>query len=156
METAAQSGDRALAEELLVYFVDQKLTDCFAAQLYACYDLLRPDAVLELAWTRGMMDYAFPFFIQAVREYTTKVDKLLADAHEHKAAAETEAKEAKEAQAAQNMYASLIPHPALPAPADWVAANPAAYAHYDPYSNQVAAYTGGVGAYGHAQGGYGF
>ena len=157
METAAQSGDRALAEELLIFFVDQKLTDCFAAQLYACYDLLRPDAVLELAWTRGMVDFAFPYFIQAVREYTTKVDKLLADAHEHKAAAETEKKEAKEAQAAHNNMYALLP-PALPAPADWAAANPAAYAHYDPYANQVGAYTGGaVSAYGMPQqSGYGF
>ncbi len=164
METAAQSGDRALAEELLTYFVDQKLTDCFAAQLYACYDLLRPDAVLELAWTRGVIDFAFPFFIQAVREYTTKVDKMLTEAQEHKVAAESEAKEAKEAHAAHNMYNSLMP-PALPAPADWVAANPAAYAHYDPYAaQQGAAYGGagqqvavyGQGGYGHpAQGGYG-
>jgi clathrin heavy chain len=155
METAAQSGDRDLAEELLAFFVEHKLTDCFAAALYACYDLLRPDAVLETAWTHGMLEFAFPYCIQVVREYTGKVDKMRADAHEDKAAADVQAKEAKDAQAAHNMYATLLP-PALPAPGDWAAANPAAYAHYDPYAQQqTQAYAaGGYPAGGYPAGGY--
>lgn len=44
--------------------------------MYACYDLVRPDVVLELAWRHKMMDYAMPYLIQVLREYSSKVDKL--------------------------------------------------------------------------------
>jgi clathrin heavy chain len=37
---------------------------CFAACLYTCYDLIRPDVALELAWKNGVMDMAMPFLIQ--------------------------------------------------------------------------------------------
>lgn len=29
-----------------------------------CYDLLRPDVILELAWKNGIMDFAMPYMIQ--------------------------------------------------------------------------------------------
>lgn len=99
METASQSGDRELAEELLVYFIDQvetsheicflplcmeiifvvfsgadgKITfllliqgkkECFASCLFVCYDLIRPDVALELAWLNNMIDFAFPYLLQ--------------------------------------------------------------------------------------------
>jgi hypothetical protein len=38
--------------------------ECFAAALYTCYDLLRPDSVLELAWRHKLIDNAFPYIIQ--------------------------------------------------------------------------------------------
>merc|ERR1712127_952351 len=41
-----------------------------------CYDLLRPDVVMELSWKHGMNDFAMPFFIQTMREMTERVDKL--------------------------------------------------------------------------------
>merc|ERR1711953_1181540 len=40
METARDSGNQELAENLLRYFVDQDLKECFAACLYTCYDLI--------------------------------------------------------------------------------------------------------------------
>ena len=67
METTAQSGDAELASDLLKYFVEHKLKECFAASLYTCYELLRPDAVLEMAWTNGLTELAMPYLIQ-VRE----------------------------------------------------------------------------------------
>eukprot|EP00217_Crustomastix_stigmatica_P007377 CAMPEP_0183790040 /NCGR_PEP_ID=MMETSP0803_2-20130417/775_1 /TAXON_ID=195967 /ORGANISM="Crustomastix stigmata, Strain CCMP3273" /LENGTH=1665 /DNA_ID=CAMNT_0026034229 /DNA_START=270 /DNA_END=5267 /DNA_ORIENTATION=+ len=112
METCANSGDQELAEELLSYFVEQQNKECFAACLYTCYELIRPDIVLELAWTNGMLDFAMPFMVQFVRDYISKVDQLLIDKQEAKEAEETQAKEAAE----QNqMYQQLLP-PALPAP----------------------------------------
>jgi clathrin heavy chain len=48
METAAQSGDSEIAEELLHFFVKEKQTESFAAMLYTCYDLIRPDVALEV------------------------------------------------------------------------------------------------------------
>lgn len=48
METAAQSGDKALAEELLHFFVDSGEKESFAAHLFTCYDLISPDVALEV------------------------------------------------------------------------------------------------------------
>merc|ERR1712188_255743 len=42
METAAQSGERELAEELLKGFIEDGNKECFAACLYTCYDLIKP------------------------------------------------------------------------------------------------------------------
>ncbi|MCI10975.1 clathrin heavy chain 1-like, partial [Trifolium medium] len=64
METASQSGERELAEELLVYFIDQGKKECFASCLFVCYDLIRADVVLELAWMHNMIDFAFPYLLQ--------------------------------------------------------------------------------------------
>mmetsp|Transcript_88548 Transcript_88548/g.255372 ORF Transcript_88548/g.255372 Transcript_88548/m.255372 type:complete len:1482 (+) Transcript_88548:892-5337(+) len=76
METAFESGNPELAESLLRYFVDNDMKECFAACLYTCYDLIRPDVGLELAWRKGMTDFAMPFLIQVLREYTSRVDAL--------------------------------------------------------------------------------
>lgn len=75
----------------------------FISSALKCYDLLRPDVILELAWKHKIMDFAMPYLIQVkrnemaitnqitiynnivvvlfdiwqvLREYTTKVDKL--------------------------------------------------------------------------------
>merc|ERR1712194_697379 len=76
METAFESGSPDLAEALLRYFVDNDMKECFAACLYTCYDLIRPDVGLELAWRKNMLDFAMPFLIQTLREYTGRIDAL--------------------------------------------------------------------------------
>lgn len=48
METAAQSAEPEIAEELLHYFVDNGERECFAASLYTCYDLIKPDVAVEV------------------------------------------------------------------------------------------------------------
>ncbi len=53
IETAAVSGEESVAEELLEYFVEIGNKECYAATLFACYDLVRPDVVLELSWRHG-------------------------------------------------------------------------------------------------------
>ena len=58
---------------MLAYFVESKNKECFAAMLYTCYDLLKPDNVLELAWRNGFTDFAMPYLINIIREYTQKV-----------------------------------------------------------------------------------
>ncbi|XP_040566519.1 LOW QUALITY PROTEIN: clathrin heavy chain 1 [Lepeophtheirus salmonis] len=77
MEYAADSKNAEVAEELLSYFLDKKAYDCFAACLFQCYDLLHPDVILELAWRHNIMDFAMPYLIQVMREYTSKVEKLV-------------------------------------------------------------------------------
>merc|ERR1719148_324176 len=76
METARDSGNSELAEQLLRYFVESDSKECFAACLHTCYDLIRPDIALELAWRRGMTDFAMPYLVQVLREYTSRIDAL--------------------------------------------------------------------------------
>jgi len=79
METAAASADPELVEQLLRFFVEVEAKECFAAALFTCYEFVRPDVVLELAWRNNIMDYAMPYLIQVTKAYTTKVDTLQAE-----------------------------------------------------------------------------
>lgn len=77
MQYASESKDIELAEELLAWFLQENKKECFAACLFTCYDLLRPDVVLETAWRHNIMDFSMPYFIQVMREYLSKVGQLL-------------------------------------------------------------------------------
>ena len=73
MQYASESKDTELAEELLQWFLQEEKRECFGACLFTCYDLLRPDVVLETAWRHNIMDFAMPYFIPVMKEYLTKV-----------------------------------------------------------------------------------
>lgn len=45
-------------------FALQGKKECFASCLFICYDLIRPDVALELAWMNNMIDFAFPYLLQ--------------------------------------------------------------------------------------------
>ena len=77
METVAESEDKDLAEELLRFFVDNSLHECFAACLYMCYELIRPDVALELAWRHKIFDFVMPYLIQTFKEYLETVCSVL-------------------------------------------------------------------------------
>jgi len=109
METAAGSGQSELAEELLGYFVDNGNKECFAACLFTCYDQIKPDVALELAWMNGMMDFVMPYMIQFLREYSSKVDALVTESEDRRKAEENAAKESKEEELRGNMYQTLMP-----------------------------------------------
>jgi len=94
IQTAADSKKQDVAEGLLEFFVQQGLKECFAACLYTCYDVIRPDVALEFAWKHKIIDFAFPFLIQVVREYTTKVDALYKDFEKKKKDDEKKSEEA--------------------------------------------------------------
>jgi clathrin heavy chain len=64
------------AQELLLYFIKEEKRECFSAMLYTCYDLLKPDYVMEVSWRHGFSDIAMPFMIQVMHEYVGKVDLL--------------------------------------------------------------------------------
>ncbi|KAI9297462.1 putative CHC1-clathrin heavy chain [Neoconidiobolus thromboides FSU 785] len=76
MDTASSSRSKEIAEDLLKFFVENELKEYFTACLTICYDLIRPDVAMELAWRHRISDYAMPYMIQVIREYTSKVDKL--------------------------------------------------------------------------------
>eukprot|EP00299_Pterocystis_sp_00344_P020124 c9905_g1_i1.p1 GENE.c9905_g1_i1~~c9905_g1_i1.p1 ORF type:complete len:1692 (-),score=393.52 c9905_g1_i1:99-5132(-) len=76
MQTTAESKDAQLAEELLRFFVEIDSKECFAACLYHCYPLMKPDVVLELSWRFNLMNLAMPFMIQTMRSLNDRVDEL--------------------------------------------------------------------------------
>eukprot|EP00271_Cylindrocystis_brebissonii_P014176 TRINITY_DN35436_c0_g1_i1.p1 TRINITY_DN35436_c0_g1~~TRINITY_DN35436_c0_g1_i1.p1 ORF type:complete len:1694 (-),score=426.59 TRINITY_DN35436_c0_g1_i1:500-5581(-) len=133
METASQSGDRELAEEMLFFFVEEENKTGFAACLYTCYDLIRPDVAVELAWYNNMQDVVMPYMIQFLREYSTKVDELVKDKEAAHKEQKLKAAEEKEVLAQTNMYQQLMPL-ALPAPPGMSAAG------FDPNYGGMPAY----------------
>ncbi len=76
MSYASESKQIELAEDLIAWFLDEKLYECFGACLFQCYDLLRSDVILELSWRHNIMDFAMPFMIQQMREFSLRLDKL--------------------------------------------------------------------------------
>jgi len=97
ISTTSESGDSALAEELLAFFVGEKLNACFSACLYSCYPLLRPDVVLQLSWRNGLSDFSMPFMIQTMRDMSSKIDGLLEKDRKREEAVAAEKKKAEEA-----------------------------------------------------------
>lgn len=59
--------------------------ECYVGMLYACYDLIRPDLVLELSWRNGLHDFSFPYFINMLSIQTKEIAALKADNEARKA-----------------------------------------------------------------------
>lgn len=95
LETAAASKDISVAEELAGYFVSIGNKDAFAAILYVCFELVRPDFVEEMvssfvsqcshdprdwmlisqSWRFGLGDYSKPYVLQCQRDQTSRVSR---------------------------------------------------------------------------------
>ncbi|KAF3851318.1 hypothetical protein F7725_013090 [Dissostichus mawsoni] len=118
---AAESKDAELAETLLQWFLEEDRKECFAACLFASYDLLHPDVVLELAWRNNIMDFAMPYFIQVMREYMTKVDEFAAKVDELEEADSQRKTEEEVTEPQPIVFGQQLMLPASPAP---VAAQP--------------------------------
>eukprot|EP00244_Chara_vulgaris_P005642 TRINITY_DN2195_c0_g1_i1.p2 TRINITY_DN2195_c0_g1~~TRINITY_DN2195_c0_g1_i1.p2 ORF type:complete len:157 (-),score=33.88 TRINITY_DN2195_c0_g1_i1:1230-1700(-) len=132
MDTAAASGSRELAEDLLYFFVEQGKKECFAACLYTCYDLIRCDVAIELSWVNKMMDCSTPYMLQYLREYTLKIDDLIKDKLDAiKERKELEVQQ-KEALQQQNMYQPMMPL-ALTAPPGMMGMPDSGYGSYGGY-----------------------
>ncbi len=76
IDTAAESKDQNLVEELLRYFVTTDDKAGFSACLYTCYELIRPDVALELAWRNGYTDHAMPYIIQYMKHLHDKINAI--------------------------------------------------------------------------------
>jgi len=101
METTADSKSTELADNLLGFFVAQGLKECVGAMLFSCYELLRPDVVLEVSWRYGLQSFAMPYMIQAFRDFhdklSTVTEKLVAFEKAHASDKEAEKKAKEEA-----------------------------------------------------------
>ncbi|KAM5378423.1 hypothetical protein ACJA88_006157 [Fusarium oxysporum] len=85
IETAALSAKTEIVSDLLQYFVDIGHRECYTGMLYACYELIRPDLVLELSWRHGLMDFSMPYMINMLAQQTKDLALLKADNEARKA-----------------------------------------------------------------------
>ena len=76
IDTCSASGDPALAEDLLRFFVDVCDKEYFCATLYTCYKIVTPDVALELAWRSTYVDFAMPYVIQYARHLHDTIAEL--------------------------------------------------------------------------------
>jgi len=76
METVAESKDSVLAEDLLRHIMNMQDKELFAAMLYTCYELVKPDVALEMAWRCNLQEYVMPYFIQFVKDLSVRVDTV--------------------------------------------------------------------------------
>ncbi|OQS04982.1 clathrin heavy chain [Thraustotheca clavata] len=76
IDTASDSNDPELAEELLRFFVGAHDKECFCATLFTCYKLIKPDVAMELAWRNGYVDFVMPYMIQYVKNLHEKIKVL--------------------------------------------------------------------------------
>ncbi|KAI2792259.1 putative clathrin heavy chain [Penicillium oxalicum] len=84
IETAAISAKPEVVEDLLRYFVDIGSRECYVGMLYACYDLIRPDVIMEISWRKGLHDFTMPFMINFLCEQTRTIEMLKKDNEERK------------------------------------------------------------------------
>lgn len=76
METVAESRDPALAEDLMRFIMEMEDKELFAAMLYTCYELITPDVALEVAWRSDLMEFVMPYFIQCVKDLSSRVETV--------------------------------------------------------------------------------
>lgn len=76
METVAESRDPVLAEDLMRFIMEMEDKELFAAMLYTCYELITPDVALELAWRSDQMEFVMPYFIQCVKDLSSRVETV--------------------------------------------------------------------------------
>jgi len=72
IDTALESGKEQYVNDLLKFFAERKDKESFAACLYTCYEFIKPDVAMELAWRYGMTEMCMPFMIQTMRDLTKK------------------------------------------------------------------------------------
>ncbi|KAI9753757.1 MAG: hypothetical protein M1815_006023 [Lichina confinis] len=93
IETAAISGKAEVVEDLTRYFVDIGSRECYVGMLYACYDLLRLDFVMEISWRHSLNDFTMPFMINFMSQQARTIDTLHKDNEERKAREASQKKE---------------------------------------------------------------
>jgi clathrin heavy chain len=108
METVAQSENRELAETLLTFFVENKQPECYAAMLFTCYELIRPDIVLELSWRNNLQNYAMPFMIQTLRDFDNKLIRITERLNEASQQKKDEQEEKKKVEEEQQQHTAAF------------------------------------------------
>ena len=159
VETAATSESMDLVEDLMRFFIEKDDKESFAAVMYTCYNLVRPDVALELAWRAGITDYVMPYMIQFLRDTSELVKEVDTRTKPKKSGAEAEVEHAAAAAAygmAPGMGGQMLltnapyqgggaPHGGMPGPTDAYAqaAQAGAYGQQGMAPPPPAGYNGG-------------
>jgi clathrin heavy chain len=64
-----------------------------ATMLYTCYELIKPDVAMEIGWRCGLQEFVMPYFIQFVRDLSTRVEKVQKSTDDIKKKEEVKAEE---------------------------------------------------------------
>lgn len=97
--------------------------ECYVGMLYACYDLIRPDVIMELSWRHGLHDFTMPFMINFLCEQTRAIEMLKKDNEERKTREKTQKVEEDNTPILGGSRLMLTQGPAAPAPAPMGYAN---------------------------------
>ncbi|CAG9472260.1 clathrin heavy chain, putative [Plasmodium vivax] len=76
IEIARVSKNNSYVEDLINFFIEIKNKEALCACLIVCYDILKPDYILEIVWTSGFKDQAMLYFIQVISDYTSQIDAM--------------------------------------------------------------------------------
>jgi len=76
IDTANESTDASIIEELMRFFCSKGEKECFCATLYTCYTHVSPDVVLELGWLNGYYNFIVPYFIQNLKQTHDRLNVL--------------------------------------------------------------------------------
>jgi clathrin heavy chain len=85
--------------------------------LYACYDLIRPDVIMEISWRKGLHDFTMPFMINFLCEQTRAIETLKKDNEERKSRETTHTTEQDNTPILGGSRLMLTQGPGGPAPA---------------------------------------
>lgn len=89
IETAQESQNKEIVKKLLKFFAENQLKEFFSVITYTCYELLKPDDVLEMAWRYGLNEFSMPYMIQVFKELTQKIE-IVQKKHEEREKKEEE------------------------------------------------------------------
>lgn len=123
IETAAMSGKPEVVEELLRYFVDIGSRECYVGMLYACYNLIRPDVILEVSWRNGLNDFTMPYMINFLAQQAATIEQLKKDNEERKAKEQSQQKNEESTPILGASRLMLTQGPSAPSPAPYGQAN---------------------------------
>ena len=111
METVAESKNPALAEDLMRFIMEMDDKELFAAMLYTCYELIQPDVALEVAWRSDLLEFVMPYFIQFVKDLSSKVETVQRSTDDIKKKEEKQAQEKLDQPLDMNVHEMMFPGP---------------------------------------------
>ena len=91
--------------------------------LYACYDLIRLDVVMEISWRHGLNDFTMPFMINFMSQQAATIETLRKDNEERKAREASQQKEEDNTPILGGSRLMLTQGPSAPSPSPYGQAN---------------------------------
>ena len=76
IDTANESEDAEIIENLLRFFCDTSEKECFCAALFTCFEHIPADIAIELGWINGYHNFIMPFMVQTFRRTHMRLKEL--------------------------------------------------------------------------------